>query len=121
MSEKCCRLNVKIRIASVVLSEQQCGIPDSELIDVLHMDWPEPGMCTIVARFCPWCGKPIIKENARITPPPIPSKRPPCMNDVHGDHCRNLPHPPKPESKFEPPEDWTPDLDERMGDLDGLS
>lgn len=42
-----------------VLSEEECGVPESELADVVRFDLSAPsGKPVISFRFCPWCGTP---------------------------------------------------------------
>ncbi|MGE0712766.1 MAG: hypothetical protein AB7N76_11285 [Planctomycetota bacterium] len=56
----CCLLRRKILVGILqVLNEEQCGVGDSELADVLRFDLSSPdGKPVIAFRFCPWCGAP---------------------------------------------------------------
>lgn len=56
----CCLLRRKILVAiEAVLDEEACGVPDTELADVLRFDLGEPtGKPVIGFLYCPWCGKP---------------------------------------------------------------
>lgn len=55
----CCLLRRKILVGILrVLSEEECGVPESELADVLRFDLASPqGRPVLAFRFCPWCGK----------------------------------------------------------------
>jgi hypothetical protein len=54
-----CPFRKKIAIAIIgVLDEAECGVPDSELIDILDTDLAGPdGKPVLRIRYCPWCGK----------------------------------------------------------------
>lgn len=56
----CCSIRRKVMVAIVaVLPEEQCGVPDSELADVMRFDLGAPtGKPILGFLFCPWCGKP---------------------------------------------------------------
>ncbi len=56
----CCPLRRKIVVGIFrVFSEEECGISDSELADVMRFDLATPsGKPVLAFRFCPWCGKP---------------------------------------------------------------
>lgn len=50
-----------------VLSEEACGVPDSDLADFMSFDKSGPkGEPVLQLRYCPWCSFPITKEE-RIT------------------------------------------------------
>lgn len=53
----CCKLRKKIAISLMMLPESICGIPDSEVLDVLTFEKVD-GLDGVQPRFCPWCGKP---------------------------------------------------------------
>ena len=59
MSEvACCRLRQKIIVNGFfTLPEETCGIPDSEIADVLTFDKSPRGRPVVAFRYCPWCGK----------------------------------------------------------------
>ncbi len=56
----CCLLRRKIVVGILrVFSEEECGVSDSELVDVLRFDLATPsGKPVLAFRFCPWCGEP---------------------------------------------------------------
>lgn len=55
----CCRLRAKVALFPVAIPEQLCGVPSSELADVMVFDEKSPGGKPLITfRFCPWCGKP---------------------------------------------------------------
>jgi hypothetical protein len=58
--ETCCPLRRKLLVGILrVLSEDECGVGDSDLVDVMRFDLTSPtGKPVIAFRFCPWCGKP---------------------------------------------------------------
>lgn len=58
--QTCCPIRRKVVVGILsVLPEEACGVPDSELADVIRFDLASPaGRPVIAFRFCPWCGKP---------------------------------------------------------------
>ena len=59
-SDNCdCSLRKKIVVnITQVLSEEESGISDSALVDVLDFELNGPkGQPVLRIRFCPWCGK----------------------------------------------------------------
>lgn len=56
----CCPIRRKVVVGILsVLPEEACGVPDSELADVIRFDLASPaGRPVIAFRYCPWCGKP---------------------------------------------------------------
>jgi len=58
--ETCCVYRRKVVVSVVaVLSEMQCGVPDSALADLLRWDLEaDSGKPVLAVRFCPWCGTP---------------------------------------------------------------
>jgi len=55
----CCNLRRKIVVAVIaVLPEEQCGISEAEMADVIEWGIEAPSGKPVVAfRFCPWCGQ----------------------------------------------------------------
>lgn len=60
MGETCCLYRRKLVIGLLaVLPEEECGVKDSEVADLIDFDLQAPsGKPVIRVRFCPWCGKP---------------------------------------------------------------
>lgn len=56
----CCPIRRKVVVGILsVLPEEACGVPDSELADVVRFDLQSSaGRPVIAFRFCPWCGAP---------------------------------------------------------------
>ena len=56
----CCPMRRKIMVGILkVFSEEECGISDSELADVMRFDLQSPtGKPVLAFRYCPWCGQP---------------------------------------------------------------
>ena len=56
----CCALRRKLLVGILrVLTEEECGVGDAELADVMRFDLSSPtGKPVIAFRYCPWCGKP---------------------------------------------------------------
>lgn len=81
----CCAYRRKILVGILrVLTEEECGVPDSELADVILFDASSPsGKMVLAFRYCPWCGKPRDEASeSRITdvlapPPDAPDEEPP--------------------------------------------
>jgi hypothetical protein len=70
----CCPARKKIVLTIVaILPEADCGVPDTELIDVMRFDVQAPdGKPVIGFRFCPWCGKArAANSEMRLTMPPF--------------------------------------------------
>lgn len=69
MGEPCCKLRLKLVCGIIqILTEEQCGVPESEIADVLRFDLEVPSGKPVVGfRFCPWCGKRIDDGPVRIT------------------------------------------------------
>ncbi len=70
----CCLLRRKIVIGILAIQpEDVCGVPDTELVNVLDFMTQTPeGKQVIAIQFCPWCGKPRRPNSeTRITPPPF--------------------------------------------------
>lgn len=66
----CCLYRRKILVGVMsVLPEEVCGVPDSELADVLEFGAESPtGHPVLAFRYCPWCGKPYTRgSETRIT------------------------------------------------------
>lgn len=57
--KSCCPIRRKVLVGILsVLPEEACGVPDSELADVVRFDLQSgSGRPVIAFRFCPWCGK----------------------------------------------------------------
>lgn len=55
----CCPIRRKVLVGILsVLPEEACGVPDSELADVVRFDLQSgSGRPVIAFRYCPWCGK----------------------------------------------------------------
>ncbi|HBP21925.1 MAG TPA: hypothetical protein DEA08_29590 [Planctomycetes bacterium] len=74
----CCLLRRKILVGILrVLSEDECGVPDSELADVLRFDLASAdGKPVLGFMFCPWCGQPRDQQGetriVSLAPPPEP-------------------------------------------------
>lgn len=68
----CCKLRTKILLAPAVLEEEECGVPDSELADVMVFEKSPHGRPMITFRFCPWCGKPWERTGKTIERNPAP-------------------------------------------------
>ena len=60
LPQTCCPLRRKVLVGILkVLSEEECGVPESELADVMRFDLESPsGKPVLAFRFCPWCGAP---------------------------------------------------------------
>lgn len=58
--QTCCLVRRKIVVGIIaVLPEDLCGVPDTELADVLRFDIESPcGKPVLSFLYCPWCGKP---------------------------------------------------------------
>lgn len=70
--DRCCDLRVKIMLTCYNVPEEDCGVPDSAVADVLVWDEKSPLQRPIVQfRFCGWCGKPW-KPNGTIWEAPKP-------------------------------------------------
>ena len=56
----CCPMRRKIVVGIIkVLNEEECGVSDTELADVMRFDLETPdGKAVLAFRYCPWCGKP---------------------------------------------------------------
>lgn len=56
----CCGLRRKVVVGILaVLPVEHCGVPDSDLADVMRFDLAgTEGRPVIGFRFCPWCGCP---------------------------------------------------------------
>ena len=54
----CCAIRRKVLVGILkVLPEDACGVPDSELADVMRFDLQTPsGKPVLAFKFCPWCG-----------------------------------------------------------------
>ena len=76
----CCLLRRKILVGILrVLSEDECGVPDSELADVLRFDLASAdGKPVLGFMFCPWCGQPRDQQGetriVSLAPPPEPDE-----------------------------------------------
>ena len=55
----CCPYRRKIVMGVLaVLTEEQCGVPDSFLADLVNFNIEAPtGHPVIAVQYCPWCGK----------------------------------------------------------------
>lgn len=73
MSETCCPLRRKLVMGILlILTEEACGVSDTELMDVTVFDPEGLQGPTVHLRFCPWCGKPRVPgSETRITEPPF--------------------------------------------------
>lgn len=65
MSGTCCQYRRKFVVGILgVLPEEQCGVADSEIADLIDFALPSPsGKPVIRFRFCPWCGKPFTPDS----------------------------------------------------------
>lgn len=56
--ETCCPYRRKIVVnVTAVLPESVCGVPDSDMADLLRFDLEvESGHPVLAFRYCPWCG-----------------------------------------------------------------
>lgn len=53
----CCPLRAKILLQPLCLTEEACGVADSEMVDVMTFEKSTNGRPVITFKFCPWCGK----------------------------------------------------------------
>lgn|GEM_PF-3308088 len=86
----CCRIRRKVVVGIIaVLPEDQCGVSDAELADVLDFKVKaRSGKPVIAFRFCPWCGTPfkegserritdaVCVESGESIQPPVPQRIP---------------------------------------------
>lgn len=58
-SPTCCQYRRKVLVGILkVLTEQECGVPDAEMADLLRFDLASPtGKPVLAFRYCPWCGR----------------------------------------------------------------
>ena len=61
LNKHCCPMKEKVILGiAKVLSEEECGIPDSALVDYHDFEYESPTKLPISAalttRFCSWCG-----------------------------------------------------------------
>lgn len=74
MSDKkvCCGMRKKIVVGIAgILSEEQCGVPDSVMVDYHDFDYQSdsgvPVSLALKFAFCPWCGTQLGADQARRT------------------------------------------------------
>ena len=69
--ETCCVYRRKIVVSARVLSEEECGVSDLDLADILEWNQDEPNTKPQLAfKYCPWCGTPRKPgDETRVTPP----------------------------------------------------
>jgi len=58
----CCDMREKVGLGiAKVFSEQECGVPDSTMVDYHDFDYTSPSELPVAAalslKFCPWCGE----------------------------------------------------------------
>lgn len=65
--QPCCQMRVKmIVMPGPYFSEAKCGIPDSVLADFILLGESTPSGKSIISfKFCPWCGKPYVRDGVR--------------------------------------------------------
>ena len=59
-ADSCCPYRRKIVVGILkVMSEEECGIGDADLADIMRFDLAGlDGKPVLAFQFCPWCGKP---------------------------------------------------------------
>lgn len=67
--DPCCKLRKKVVLGIMLIrSEAECGVPDSEMADVMAFDESKSDRPIICVQYCPWCGAKIeLDENSTIT------------------------------------------------------
>jgi len=86
VTETCCPYRRKILVGILaVLPEEQCGVSDAEVADLIDFDMESPtGKPVIKFRFCPWCGKAMTSDSeVRITEV-VPKTRQPITCEACG-------------------------------------
>lgn len=70
----CCLMRRKILIGIIaVLTEEQCGVSDAQLADVVDWGKATPsGKPVIAVKFCPWCGTPRTDDIEAVIVDPVP-------------------------------------------------
>lgn len=70
----CCPMRIKVIVAVIgSVSQERCGIPDSEMAPFIRFDMQAPARpdgqpnkkAVIQFKYCPWCGK-AYPPNARL-------------------------------------------------------
>lgn len=61
----CCKLRKKILLLPTVFHERDCGIADSEILDVMTFEQVN-NIDAITFNFCPWCGKPWVQMGVKV-------------------------------------------------------